>query len=130
MRRPIAEHFIKVATEIGIPLNQDYNGRVQEGVAYFQQTACQGFRWSSAKSFLRPAKNRENLKVSTRAQVTSLMFDGKRVTGVNYRRGGERYIATANAEVILSAGAINSPQILQCPDHHDRGKGGGHDFTG
>jgi len=114
LRRPIAEHFIKAATEIGIPLNEDYNGAEQEGVGYFQQTAYQGFRWSTAKSFLRPAKKRDNLKVITRAQVTSLMLEGKRVTGINYRRGGARNSALARAEVILSAGAINSPQILQC----------------
>ncbi len=114
LRRPIAEHFIQAATEIGIPLNEDYNGSRQEGVGYFQQTAYNGFRWSTAKSFLRPARGRANLSVVTRAQVTSLVFDGKRVTGVNYRRGHERNSASASAEVILSAGAINSPQILQC----------------
>ncbi|MCP4387777.1 MAG: choline dehydrogenase [Gammaproteobacteria bacterium] len=113
LRRPIAEHFIQAATEIGIPFNEDYNGSEQEGVGYFQQTAYQGFRWSTARSFLRPAKNRPNLKVATRAQVTSLMMEGKRVTGVNYRQGGERKSASASAEVVLSAGAINSPQILQ-----------------
>ena len=113
LRRPIAEHFIQAATEIGIPLNKDYNGSQQEGVSYFQQTAYNGFRWSTAKSFLRPARGRANLSVVTRAQVTSLVFDGKRVTGVNYRRGHARNTASASAEVILSAGAINSPQILQ-----------------
>jgi choline dehydrogenase len=114
LRRPIAEHFIKAATEIGIPFNQDYNGVEQEGVAYFQQTAYRGFRWSTAKSFLRPAKGRPNLEIVTRAQVTSLVLDGQRVSGINYRHGGQIKTAHANAEVILSAGAINSPQILQC----------------
>jgi choline dehydrogenase len=114
LRRPIAEHFIKAATEIGIPANPDYNGSSQEGVGYFQQTAYKGFRWSTARSFLRPAKSRPNLRVLTRAQVTALAFDGRRVTGVHYRRGGEDSTASAAAEVILSAGAINSPQILQC----------------
>jgi choline dehydrogenase len=113
LRRPIAEHFIQAATEIGIPLNEDYNGSQQEGVGYFQQTAYNGIRWSTAKSFLRPARGRANLSVVTRAQVTSVVFDGKRVTGVNYRRGHEQNTANASAEVILSAGAINSPQILQ-----------------
>ncbi len=114
LRRPIAEHFIKAATEIGIPFNEDYNGAEQEGVAYFQQTAYRGFRWSTAKSFLRPAKGRPNLKIMTRAQVTSLVFDDQRVSGINYQHGGQIKTAHANAEVILSAGAINSPQILQC----------------
>ena len=114
LRRPIAEHFVKAATEIGIPFNEDYNGVEQEGVAYFQQTAYRGFRWSTAKSFLRSAKGRPNLETVTRAQVTSLVLDGQRVSGINYRHGGQIKTAHANAEVILSAGAINSPQILQC----------------
>ena len=113
LRRPIAESFIKAATEIGIPLNEDYNGADQEGVGYFQQTAYNGFRWSTAKGFLRPAKQRPNLKVETRAQATRLIMDGKRITGVCYRRGNEDKAAQARAEVVLSAGAINSPQILQ-----------------
>ncbi|MGB5329624.1 MAG: choline dehydrogenase [Gammaproteobacteria bacterium] len=114
LRRPIAEHFIQAATEIGIPLNEDYNGSQQEGVGYFQQTAYNGFRWSTAKSFLRPAKGRDNLKILTRAQVTGLVMEGKRACGVTYRQGGQIHTANASAEVILSAGAINSPQLLQC----------------
>jgi choline dehydrogenase len=113
LRRPIAEHFIQAATEIGIPFNEDYNGVEQEGVGYFQQTAYNGFRWSTAKSFLRPAKSRSNLTVLTRAQVTRLVMDGKRVTGVEYQQGGRIGTADAKAEVVLCAGAINSPQILQ-----------------
>ena len=113
LRRPIAEHFIQAATEIGIPFNEDYNGVEQEGVGYFQQTAYNGFRWSTAKSFLRPAKSRSNLTVLTRAQVTRLVMDGKRVTGVEYQQGDRIGTADAKAEVVLSAGAINSPQILQ-----------------
>jgi len=114
LRRPIAEHFIQAATEVGIPFNEDYNGVKQEGVGYFQQTAYNGFRWSTAKSFLRPAKHRPNLRIETDAQATRLILDGKRVTGICYRRGNEDKTATARAEVVLSAGAINSPQILQC----------------
>jgi len=114
LRRPIAEHFIQAATEIGIPFNEDYNGAEQEGVGYFQQTAYRGFRWSTAKSFLRPAKKRPNLRVLTNAQATGLILEGKRVTGLQYRQGGQQRSAMASAEVILSAGAINSPQILQC----------------
>lgn len=114
LRRPIAENFIQAATEIGIPFNKDYNGAEQEGVGYFQQTAYRGFRWSTAKSFLRPAKKRPNLRVLTKAQATGLILEGKRVTGLQYRQGGQQHTAMANVEVILSAGAINSPQILQC----------------
>ena len=114
LRRPIAEHFIQAANEIGIPFNPDYNGATQEGVGYFQQTACRGIRWSTAKGFLRPARRRANLKILTHAQVTRLLMVGDRVTGVEYRRGGEIHSVNAAAEVILSAGAINTPQILQC----------------
>lgn len=113
LRRPIAEQFIKAATEQGIPFNEDYNGEIQEGVGYFQQTAYNGFRWSTARSFLRPAKNRANLSILTKAQVSRLLFEGKRVTGIEYRRGGQLHTALAKSEVVLSAGAINSPQILQ-----------------
>ena len=113
LRRPIADHFVRAATEVGIPYNEDYNGSQQEGVGYFQQTAYNGFRWSTAKSFLRPARNRSNLKIVTRAQVTGLILDSQRVTGVAYLQGGENRSARSIAEVVLSAGAINSPQILQ-----------------
>jgi choline dehydrogenase len=114
LRRPIAEYFIKAANECGIPLNNDYNAAQQEGVGYFQQTAYRGFRWSTAKGFLKPAMRRANLRVLTKAQVTGLTLQGKKVTGVRYQRGGQAHLAAATAEVILSAGAINSPQILQC----------------
>jgi choline dehydrogenase len=114
LRRPIAEYFIRAATEIGIPWNEDCNGATQEGVGYFQQTAYKGFRWSSARSFLKPARHRRNLKVITRAQVTRLLLDGRSVTGLEYSQGGKSRRVKANAEVILSAGAINTPQILQC----------------
>ena len=114
LRRPIAEHFIKAAMEQGIPFNDDYNGAEQEGVGYFQQTAFKGFRWSTARSFLKPARNRPNLTVYTQAQVSRLIIEGKRVTGVEFKRGGQLQSATVTREVVLCAGAVNSPQILQC----------------
>lgn len=113
LRRPIADHFIAAAREIGIPYNDDYNGATQEGVAYFQQTAYKGFRWSTAKGFLKPTMKRPNLVVETHAQVTRLLFDGKRATGIEYMHNGELRQAQARAEVILASGAIGSPQILQ-----------------
>ncbi len=114
LRREIAERFIAAAEEIGIPRNPDYNGANQEGVAYFQQTAYKGFRWSCARAFLNPAKKRPNLDIQTRAHVVRLNSEGRRVTGVEYKRGSETINATARAEVVLSAGAIGSPQILEC----------------
>jgi choline dehydrogenase len=114
LNRPIADHFVRAAQEIGIPFNEDPNGAEQEGVSYFQQTAHKGLRWSTAKGFLKPARRRPNLQLETRAQSTRVLFDGTRAVGVEFMQGGNRRQATARAEVILSAGAIGSPQILQC----------------
>ncbi|MFT5112336.1 MAG: choline dehydrogenase [Parasphingorhabdus sp.] len=114
LRRPIAENFIKAATEVGIPFNEDYNGATQEGVGYFQQTAYKGLRWSTAKSFLKPVRNRANLKVLTNAQASRILLNGNRAAGVQYRQGGKMLEARANAEVVLCAGSINTPQLLQC----------------
>ena len=113
LRRPIADFFIKAATQIGIPLNDDYNGETQEGVGYFQQTAHKGFRWSTARGFLNPARKRDNLTIMTNAHTCKVLFEDKRAVGVEYLKGGERVEAKATREVVLSAGAIGSPQILQ-----------------
>ena len=113
LRRPIADFFIKAAEQIGIPLNNDYNGASQEGVGYFQQTAHKGFRWSTARGFLRPAMKRSNVSVETRAHTTRILFEDSRAVGVEYLKKGKLYEIRVNKEVILSAGAIGSPQILQ-----------------
>ncbi|MDH3715791.1 MAG: GMC family oxidoreductase N-terminal domain-containing protein, partial [Gammaproteobacteria bacterium] len=114
LRREIADRFIAAAEQSGIPRNPDYNGANQEGVAYFQQTAYKGFRWSTARAFLAPAKKRANLRIETRAQVTRLSFAGRRATGIEYRKDDSLCSADARREVILCAGTIGSPQILQC----------------
>lgn len=113
LRRPIADYFIKAATQVGIPFNEDYNAENQEGVAYFQQTAHKGFRWSTAKGFLRPARQRSNLTVVTRAQATRLLMEGQKTVGVEYVKAKKRFTLKAKQEVILSAGSIGSPQLLQ-----------------
>ena len=113
LRRPIADFFIKAATQIGIPLNDDYNGATQEGVSYFQQTAHKGFRCSTARGFLNPARKRDNLEIITNAHTCKVLFEGKRAVGVEYLKNGKRAQAKASKEVVLSAGAIGSPQILQ-----------------
>jgi choline dehydrogenase len=113
LRRPIADHFIAAAQDIGIPLNPDYNGATQEGVGYFQQTAYRGFRWSTAKGFLKPARARANLRVETHAQTCRVLFEGGEAVGVEYLQRGVRKQVRARVEVILAAGAIGSPQILQ-----------------
>jgi choline dehydrogenase len=114
LRREIAERFIDAAVEIGIPRNDDCNGPTQEGVGYFQQTAHKGFRVSSAKAFLRPAKKRANLHIATRAHARKILFDGRRAVGMEYQQNGAVKTARAEGEVVLSAGAIGSPQILAC----------------
>jgi choline dehydrogenase len=115
-RHPLCEAFIEAAVSLGIPRNSDYNGAVQEGVAYAQRTIHRGRRVSAATSYLRPAAKRANLTVRTEAHATAILFEGKRAIGVRYLRGGPGGAPAqvrASREVILSGGAYNSPQLLQ-----------------
>jgi choline dehydrogenase len=109
----ILDAFRDAAAEAGIPRINDFNGGDNEGSAYFQVNQKKGVRWHAAKAFLKPAKDRDNLTILTHAQTERLTLDGKRATGVVFRQGGKRKRASANAEVVLAAGAIGSPQILQ-----------------
>jgi choline dehydrogenase len=113
IRHPLIDAFIDGATELGIAPNRDFNGATQEGAGYYQLTTRHGFRCSAATAYLRPARRRANLDVQTDAHATRVAFDGRRARGVVYRRGGREVIATARREVILAAGAIQSPQLLQ-----------------
>ena len=116
LKREIAELFIQASQEIGIPYNPDCNGEQQEGVGYFQQTSFKGFRKSSYRSFLnRKIRGRKNLTIVTNTQISKLIFEDKRVIGVNCIQSYNQPDKTiyANNEVILSAGSISSPQILQ-----------------
>lgn len=113
---PICEAFIEGAHQFGMPRNPDYNGRTQQGVGYFQRTIDRGLRMSSARTFLRPAQRRKALTVRTHSQATQVLFEGKRAVGVRYRRGGAQgaeQTVRARHEVILCAGAINTPRLLQ-----------------
>ncbi len=113
---PLCEAFIAGAETLGIPRNKDYNGAIQEGISYAQRTIQNGRRVSAATAFLRPAKQRRNLTIKTNAHAVSLLFDGKRATGVRYLkggRGGPGIDISARREVILSGGTYNSPQLLQ-----------------
>ncbi|MGE0613953.1 MAG: GMC family oxidoreductase, partial [Hyphomicrobiales bacterium] len=117
-RRDICDALIDAAEEIGIPRNDDFNGKTQEGAGYFQLTTRNGWRCSTAVGYLRPAMKRANLTVATNALVEGLLFDGKdkkQVTGIAWRGKSGRQEAklAPGGEVILSAGAINTPQILQ-----------------
>ncbi|MGI9500910.1 MAG: GMC family oxidoreductase, partial [Geminicoccaceae bacterium] len=109
----ILDAFRQAAAEAGIPPIEDFNGGDNEGCAYFQVNQKKGVRWHAAKAFLKPAMSRSNLTVLTHAQTERLTLDGKRVTGVQFRQGEALKRASAKAEVILAAGAIGSPQILQ-----------------
>ncbi|WP_299352618.1 choline dehydrogenase [uncultured Shimia sp.] len=114
----ISEAFIDAAVEMGVPRTDDYNGENQEGAGYFHQTARGGFRCSSARAFLNPAKKRPNLEVITHAHTEELIFDSpeaRKVIGVRYSRQGKSHDVMLNpgGEVILSAGAIGSPQLLE-----------------
>jgi choline dehydrogenase len=115
-RHPLCDAFIQGAVEEGIPHNPDYNGRIQEGVAYAQRTILNGRRMSAARAFLHPAMKRANLRVLTHAHSTNLILEGKRAVGVRYLKGGRGGTPTevrVRREVILSAGSYNSPQLLQ-----------------
>jgi choline dehydrogenase len=110
---PATHRFVAAAQEAGIPYNQDYNGAVQDGVSYSQSSRRGRFRHSTAQTFLKEARSRENLRIETEALVCGLVFDGKRCTGVRFRRGEQEIVVNAAREVILSAGAIGSPHLLQ-----------------
>lgn len=109
----LMEAIIRGAEELGVPRTNDFNSGNQEGVGYFQLFTRNGWRNSSAVAYLRPAKNRANLRVETDAQATKLILKGRKVVGVQYRQNGEMKEARAAREVVLSAGALQSPQLLQ-----------------
>ena len=113
VRWEILDAFADAAAQAGIPKIKDFNSGNNEGSSYFQVNQRSGFRWNTSKAFLRPVMNRQNLAVITDAQVSALTFEGKRVTGAKLRVKGQAATITARAEVILAAGAIGSPQILQ-----------------
>jgi choline dehydrogenase len=112
-KHELMEAIIRAGEELGVPRNDDFNGARQEGVGYYQLTTCRGWRCSSATAYLRPARRRANLEVRTEAQATRVLFEGTRAVGVEYRRGGRLCEARAAREVILAAGAVQSPQLLQ-----------------
>ncbi|MCA8879863.1 MAG: GMC family oxidoreductase N-terminal domain-containing protein [Rhodobacteraceae bacterium] len=118
LRWDVLEAFAKAANEAGIESTDDFNSGDNAGVGYFEVTQKSGWRWNSSKAFLRPIKGRKNLTVWTESHVERLVFEATgngatRCVGVIVRRGGDSVTVRARGEVILSAGAIGSPQILQ-----------------
>ena len=109
---PVSEAFVQAGTACGYPRNPDFNGATQEGVGHYQVTQRDGLRCSAAKAFLDAAVDRTNLVVATQTHATRVVFEGERAAGVEYLQGRERRLARARREVILSAGAFGSPQLL------------------
>jgi len=110
---PLTKRYLAAAEQAGLPLNPDFNGAAQEGVGVYQINTRDGRRMSAARAFLRPAMKRRNVRVETNALATKILFEGKRAVGIEYEQNGRTHTAPAGREVILAAGSINSPQLLQ-----------------
>jgi len=111
-RNPLSAVFVEAGVARGLVRNADFNGAAQEGVGYYQVTQRNGRRCSTAVAYLRPARARANLEIRTRCPVSRVLFSGMRATGVEYRQKGNVHVIHARREVLLSAGAIGSPQLL------------------
>jgi choline dehydrogenase-like flavoprotein len=109
---PFAALFIEAAQQAGLPRNDDFAGETQEGVGWYQVTQKNGERWSVARAYLDPARGRSNLKIETSAFVTRILFDGRRAVGVRFEQGGQAREVRARREVLLAAGALQTPQLL------------------
>jgi choline dehydrogenase len=109
----LLDSFREAAEELGIPRTDDFNKGTNEGAGYFEVNQKRGIRWSAAKAFLRPALSRPNLRLLTGAMSERLVLENGRATGIEFSRDGQSFVATARGEVILAAGAINSPKILE-----------------
>lgn len=110
---PWCEAWVRAATEFGLPRNADFNGPTSYGVGAYQLSIRGGWRESASRAFLHPVRERGNLALRTRALVTRVTFEGTRAVGVEWVEGGQRRRVRARREVLLAAGAIQSPQLLQ-----------------
>ncbi|HBS04586.1 MAG TPA: choline dehydrogenase, partial [Leptospiraceae bacterium] len=118
---PLFSAFLESAEQAGHPRTDDVNGFKQEGFALFDRNVKQGRRWSAARAYYHPIKHRKNLELRSRVLTSRIIFEGKRAVGVEYIKGGKKH-QVRGTEVILCAGAFNSPQLLQLsgvgdPDH-------------
>ncbi len=113
MQHPLCAAFIGALHALGEPLNPDYNSGDQRGAGYYQYLMKNGWRWSAADAYLRPALARPNLTLRTHAHATRIVFEGRRAAGIEYRHQGQLRVAHAAVEVIVAGGSINSPQLLQ-----------------
>jgi choline dehydrogenase-like flavoprotein len=110
---PILDAVRDAAAEVGIPKVSDFNSGDNEGSDYFEVNQRRGTRWSAARGFLRPVLSRRNLEVATGAHAEQLIFEGTRAVGLRYRRGEASVEARANREIVLAAGAIGTPHLLE-----------------
>jgi choline dehydrogenase len=126
-RHPMTDAFVSAAHAAGHTYTDDYNGERQEGVGYGQANVRHGFRHSTARAYLAPARRRRNLDIATNAQVQRIVFDGDRAVAVDYTHRGVPTTARADREIIVSAGALNSPKLLMLsgvgPASHLRDQG-------
>jgi len=120
-KHELIEAFIDGAQQIGVPRTEDFNAAKQEGAGYFQLTTHKGWRVSTAKAYLDPARKRPNLRIETDAFAAGLIMDGTRAVGVRYRQAGVMKEARCTAEVLLAAGSLQSPQLLQLSGIGPRG---------
>jgi choline dehydrogenase len=109
----LVEAFINAGEALGVPKVKDFNTGLQEGVGYYQLTTRKGFRCSAATAYLRPARSRRGLSIEVAAHATRILFEGTRAVGIEYSHGGELKQVRARKEVLLAAGAVQSPQLLQ-----------------
>ena len=109
----VLDSFRDACAEVGIPKVDDFNRGDNLGSSYFHLNQKSGFRWNTSKAFLRPAKNRPNLRIATHAQATRLLFEDGRACGINFDLKGQPARAFVNGELILASGAIGSPQLMQ-----------------
>ncbi|THD43739.1 MAG: GMC family oxidoreductase, partial [Bradyrhizobium sp.] len=110
---PILEAVRDAATQLGIAAVKDFNGGDNEGVDYFEVNQRRGRRWSAATGFLRPIRQRTNLRIATGAHAEAILFEGRRAVGLRYRIGEAVSEARAGGEIVLAAGAIGSPHLLE-----------------
>ncbi len=124
---PFAKVFVEAALQAGISANDDFNGVTQEGAGFYQVTQKNGERWSAARAYLHPAMQLPNLAVLTKSNALRILFEGKRATGVEIERAGKTETLRAAREVLVAAGAFQSPQLLMCsgigPADHLRERG-------
>jgi choline dehydrogenase len=112
-KNELIEAFIAGAAQMGVPTTDDFNAAQQEGAGYYQLNTHKGWRCSTATAYLAPARKRQNLKIKTNAHATGILIENGRAVGVRYRQNGVEKTCRSRAEVLLSAGAIHSPQLLQ-----------------